>query len=68
MQIIHGYSSQHEKKAYGSLQAKYDAQSSNDVRSVLMGAADILAMTTTRAAYMRETLDKLRIKIREFNL
>lgn len=63
MQIIHGYSDKHERTPYGVLQERYDAAISLPVRRSLMKLADILAMTTTRAAFMRSALDKLDIKI-----
>ncbi|XP_034252407.1 NFX1-type zinc finger-containing protein 1-like [Thrips palmi] len=61
--IIHGYSNMHERTVYGVLQERYDAALSLPVRRSLMKLADILAMTTTRAAFMRSALDKLDIKI-----
>lgn len=61
--IVHGYSDHHAQTSYGQLQERYDACSRSSRRSELMKSADILAMTTTRAAFMRPTLDKLGIKI-----
>lgn len=61
--VIHGYSDKHEKENYGSLQEEYNKEMCFDERRQLMHRAHILSMTTTRAAYIRPTLDKLQIKI-----
>ncbi|XP_034236170.1 NFX1-type zinc finger-containing protein 1-like [Thrips palmi] len=61
--IIHGYSDKHEQTSYGPLQERYDRCQSLSGRVSMMKTADILAMTTTRAAYMRSALDKLSVKI-----
>ncbi|XP_034232796.1 zinc finger MYM-type protein 1-like [Thrips palmi] len=60
--LIHGYSDKHGRSQYGELQETYD-ESSQHEKTDIMREADILAMTTTRAAYMRSTLDLLGINI-----
>ncbi|XP_052128684.1 uncharacterized protein LOC113214661 [Frankliniella occidentalis] len=60
--LIHGYSDKHDRADYGPLQQRYNVARTR-TRTELMKGADVLAMTTTRAAYMRPTLDSLDIKI-----
>ncbi|KAJ1519089.1 hypothetical protein ONE63_011331 [Megalurothrips usitatus] len=61
--VVHAYSPFHEREDHGALQREYDACESWDQRRQIMKGAEILAMTTSRAAYMRRTLDQLDIKI-----
>ncbi|XP_034236457.1 NFX1-type zinc finger-containing protein 1-like isoform X3 [Thrips palmi] len=63
--VIHGYSQKHDKETYGPLQDQYNRDMSSSERLKLMRSADVLSMTTTRAAYIRPTLDSLHIKVVE---
>lgn len=63
-QVVHCCSNKHERDPveYGPLQREHD-QANHASKASVLQRAEIIGMTTTRAACIRDSLDSMQIKI-----